>query len=52
LHLFMCRHCRRYLRQLRAVVAALGRMPELEVPEEMVRRQVEALLAQIRQHGG
>lgn len=52
LHLFMCQHCRRYLRQLRAVVTALGRMPELEVSEEMVRRQVEALLAQIRQHGG
>jgi anti-sigma factor RsiW len=52
LHLFMCQHCRRYLRQLRAVVIALGRMPELEVPEEMVRKQVEALLAQIRQQGG
>lgn len=28
MHLSMCRHCRRYLRQMRAVVAAMGRLPD------------------------
>lgn len=43
LHILMCQHCRRYLRQIRAVVKALGLMPAYEVPAETVSKQVEAL---------
>lgn len=33
-HLGMCTHCRVYLRQMKATVGALGRMPEdIEVPQ-------------------
>lgn len=33
IHLGMCRHCRAYLRQMKATVAALGRLPdEVTIP--------------------
>ena len=35
LHLGMCRHCRRYVRQLEATARALGRLPEPEIPPEL-----------------
>ncbi|MGH9748717.1 MAG: anti-sigma factor family protein [Candidatus Polarisedimenticolia bacterium] len=42
LHVGMCRHCRTYLRQMRAVVRALGLLPPepvpLEIPQELLRR--------------
>lgn len=43
LHLFICEACRRYLRQLRATVDALGGLSAPEVPEEALQRQVDAL---------
>jgi anti-sigma factor RsiW len=46
MHLVMCRHCRRYLRQLRATVAALGRLDGADVAEEVVRALVERLKSQ------
>jgi anti-sigma factor RsiW len=42
MHIGMCRNCRRYVRQVRATVAALGRVapPEMppEVEDELLRR--------------
>ncbi len=42
LHLGLCRHCRTYVRQLRATARALGRLPEPELPpalrDELLRR--------------
>jgi len=42
LHLGLCRHCRTYVRQLKATASALGRLPPPELPpgleEELVRR--------------
>jgi predicted anti-sigma-YlaC factor YlaD len=42
LHLGMCRHCREYLRQVKATASALGKLPapELtpELRDELVRR--------------
>lgn len=42
LHLGMCRHCRAYVRQMKATVAALGRLPPPELQpdtkEELLRR--------------
>jgi anti-sigma factor RsiW len=42
MHLGMCSHCRRYLRQLRASARALGRLPTPQLPpqlqEELMRR--------------
>jgi anti-sigma factor RsiW len=42
LHLGLCRHCRAYLRQMRATVSALGRLPgegpPPEVEAELLRR--------------
>lgn len=42
-HLFLCDACRRYLRQLRATVAAVGRWPEPKVSEDVLREQVDVL---------
>ncbi len=42
LHLFMCRHCRRYLRQLRALVRSL-RAPEETLPDA----RTDTLMARI-----
>jgi anti-sigma factor RsiW len=42
LHLGLCRNCRVYVRQVKATVRALGRLPPPEVPaelgEELMRR--------------
>jgi anti-sigma factor RsiW len=42
LHLGMCRNCRRYVRQVKATAAALGKLPPPELPpnleEELLRR--------------
>jgi anti-sigma factor RsiW len=42
LHVGMCRHCRAYLRQMRATIAALGKLPEEPLDEaaheELMRR--------------
>ena len=43
-HVALCPHCRRYLRQMQATIAALGRLPE-EPPPSEVR---EALLKHYR----
>jgi anti-sigma factor RsiW len=43
LHLSVCRHCRRYLRQLRATVAALRHLDGADVSEDTVRHVVERL---------
>ncbi|QBQ54326.1 zf-HC2 domain-containing protein [Nitrosococcus wardiae] len=45
LHLFLCRHCRRYLRQLRAVTIAFRQMPRPEIPEEVMDKQIDRLRA-------
>lgn len=37
LHVGMCRHCRRYLRQMRLSVAALAGLPPEPVPDEVMR---------------
>lgn len=35
LHLGMCRHCRRYVKQMRLTVAATGKLPTEEVAPEV-----------------
>lgn len=36
MHVGMCKHCRAYLRQMKATVAALGKLPEdTEMPDEV-----------------
>jgi anti-sigma factor RsiW len=35
MHIGMCRHCRRYVRQVKATAAALGRLPPPELPPEL-----------------
>lgn len=35
LHLGMCRHCRAYLRQIRATIRTLGRLSTDEIPGEV-----------------
>jgi predicted anti-sigma-YlaC factor YlaD len=37
-HLWMCRHCRRYLDQMRKVVGLLRRLPKETVSPDMVER--------------
>jgi len=44
LHLGICRNCRRYLRQMRATIATLGRLPPDPVPQPVM----EDLLVQFR----
>jgi anti-sigma factor RsiW len=44
-HLAACPHCSRYLRQLRAVIDAAGRIPE---PEELAPEAQEGLMAVYR----
>ncbi|ADE16011.1 hypothetical protein Nhal_2951 [Nitrosococcus halophilus Nc 4] len=43
LHLFLCHHCRRYLRQLRAVTIAFREMPKPEISEEAINKQIDNL---------
>jgi predicted anti-sigma-YlaC factor YlaD len=33
MHLGMCKHCRAYLRQMKATIAALGQLPDEPMPE-------------------
>ncbi|MEO1172377.1 MAG: hypothetical protein AAFX94_10035 [Myxococcota bacterium] len=35
LHIALCPHCRRYIRQMQATVDALGYMPPDAIPESM-----------------
>ncbi|HEY6104663.1 MAG TPA: zf-HC2 domain-containing protein [Anaeromyxobacteraceae bacterium] len=35
LHIGMCRHCRRYVRQLKATAKALGKLPDPEIPPDL-----------------
>ena len=48
LHIGMCKHCRRYLKQMKLSVAVLGRMPPEPVPDEVM----ESLLARFGDWGG
>jgi hypothetical protein len=36
LHVGMCKHCRRYLRQMKLSVAVLGGMPPEPVPDDVM----------------
>ncbi len=33
MHVGMCKHCRAYLRQMKATVAAVGRLPDEPMPD-------------------
>jgi hypothetical protein len=44
-HLWMCRYCRRYLDQMRMVIALLGRLPTEPIPLNLL----EELLPQFRE---
>jgi anti-sigma factor RsiW len=44
MHLGMCKHCRAYLRQMKAIVKTLGRLPAEPIPDEVR----DELLAQFR----
>ncbi len=35
MHVGICRNCRRYVRQVKATIGALGRLPPPEVPAEL-----------------
>jgi anti-sigma factor RsiW len=35
MHLGMCRHCRRYLRQMKSTVRLLGALPDGALPKEL-----------------
>jgi len=35
MHVGMCKHCRAYLRQMKATVAAVGRLPDAPIPDEV-----------------
>ena len=43
LHLVLCHHCRRYLRQLRATVRVMSGLSKTEVPEDTVRQVLQRL---------
>jgi anti-sigma factor ChrR (cupin superfamily) len=43
LHLLVCHHCRRYLRQLHAVALAVKQIPTPTVSEEAIYKQIEVL---------
>lgn len=36
LHIGMCQHCRRYLRQMKLSIAVLGEMPPEPIPDEVM----------------
>ena len=48
LHLGMCTHCRRYLRQMKLSVAVLGRMPPEPVPDDVM----NSLLTRLGERAG
>lgn len=35
MHVGMCKHCRAYLRQMKATVAAVGQLPEQPMPQDV-----------------
>jgi anti-sigma factor RsiW len=35
MHLGMCKHCRAYLRQMKATIATLGKLPDEPMPDEV-----------------
>ncbi|MGH7781564.1 MAG: anti-sigma factor family protein [Candidatus Binataceae bacterium] len=45
IHLWMCKHCRRYLNQMRHVIGLLRRLPTEPAPADLV----EELLPQFRE---
>jgi len=48
MHVGMCRHCRRYLRQMKLSVAVLGKLPPEPVPDEVMK----SLMARFADWGG
>ncbi len=51
LHLLLCRHCRRFMRQLKLTIDSVGRLPENEFPAELLDRQANKL-RRYRRYGG
>ena len=45
MHLWMCKHCRRYMDQMRKVIGLLRRLPTEPIPPQLL----ETLLAQFRE---
>lgn len=45
LHLGMCRHCRAYLRQMRATIETLGSLPEESISPEMSQQLLDRFRA-------
>jgi predicted anti-sigma-YlaC factor YlaD len=45
IHLWMCKHCRRYMDQMRKVIGLLRRLPSEPIPPQLL----ETLLAQFRE---
>jgi predicted anti-sigma-YlaC factor YlaD len=45
IHLWMCKHCRRYMDQMRKVVGLLRRLPTEPIPPKLL----ETLLGQFRE---
>lgn len=45
MHILMCPHCRRYLRQVRATVKLTGQLPAEPIPDQVRDDLVRALLA-------
>jgi predicted anti-sigma-YlaC factor YlaD len=41
LHLGMCRHCRAYLRQMRATIETIGSLPGESIPPEMIQQLLD-----------
>ena len=35
MHIGMCSHCRRYLKQMRLTVDAMGKLPAVELPQDV-----------------
>jgi predicted anti-sigma-YlaC factor YlaD len=45
MHLGICKHCRAYLRQMKAMVAVLGKVPDHAVMPEAVRDELRTRFA-------
>jgi len=45
LHLGLCRHCRAYLRQMRATIETLGGLSEESIPPEMSKQLLDRFRA-------
>jgi anti-sigma factor RsiW len=35
MHVGLCRHCRAYLRQMKATIASLGQLPDEPIPDDV-----------------